>query len=122
MTPSELRTLDAIRAYHAEHRIVPTIRELAELLGRSTPSTTHRQVRSLIEQGHLVRAGRTYAERNYALPTKPVAAELTDGELLDEIKRRGGVLAILGLEPRIQGKRGTVIVDEFFDTREHPDG
>ena len=98
MTRVELRTLDAIRAYHAEHRLVPTIRELARLLGRSSVSTTHRTVQRLIDQGHLVRDGGPYAQRNYALPIPNLAAELTDGELLDEIKRRGGLFAMLALE------------------------
>lgn len=98
MTRVELRALDAIRAYHAEHRLVPTIRELSRLLGRSSVSTTHRTVQRLIDQGHLVRDGSPYAQRNYALPSKPAAAELTDGELLDEIKRRGGVFAMLGVQ------------------------
>jgi SOS-response transcriptional repressor LexA len=83
-----LHALDAIRAFHARHRVSPTIEELATLLGKRGKSGAHRIVCRLVESGHLVRVpGR---RRNY-VPVNPDLdlSRVPSRALRAELARRG---------------------------------
>lgn len=86
MTPLMLRTLDFIKKYHAQHRLMPTLDEICEGVSIASRGGAHKVVYRLIEAGELVRtsAGRRNialpsAELNH-IPTETLRAELARRE------------------------------------------
>ncbi|WJY18699.1 helix-turn-helix domain-containing protein [Alteriqipengyuania flavescens] len=55
MTPQQKRTLDYVRAYHAEHGRAPTMQEIADATGVKAKSQVSRQLNTLAEYGFLRR-------------------------------------------------------------------
>ena len=53
LTALEQRVLAAVRAYHARHGRMPTIREIGAMLGIRSPGTVGRYVDALVDKGHL---------------------------------------------------------------------
>lgn len=86
MTPEQAATLDAITAFFQEKGYSPSIREIAAMRRCGAPSSIHKQVHALIEQGYLqtVRSGTRH--RNFA-PTNPLARYSTKA-LQAELSRR----------------------------------
>jgi len=66
-----------VSGYHAEHRRPPTVREIADALGRS-PSTIHAHLAALEESGHLERDPRLARSTLVALRGGDVHEELDD--------------------------------------------
>ncbi|MFY9350079.1 MAG: hypothetical protein WBL20_14415 [Sphingobium sp.] len=87
MTPEMRRTLTHIQAYHGQHGVAPTIRELTALEGLSSTGGVHRRVQALIERGYLVKLpGR---DRSFApASVMPDLSAVTDDQLRAELAKR----------------------------------
>lgn len=76
MTRPEAAVLEAILAFKVVHTYPPTVRELAEVCGFSSPSTVQHHLDSLEDKGYITRS-----------PTKPrtivVTPEETDASPAD---------------------------------------
>ena len=53
----EDRTLTVLRAYIEENGFAPSVRELGEILGLSSPSSVHTRLQRLVDEGKIVRVG-----------------------------------------------------------------
>ncbi|HEX7820662.1 MAG TPA: hypothetical protein VF463_08580 [Sphingobium sp.] len=85
MTPEMQKVLDTFLSYYEQHRVAPTFRELAALVGNKGVSGVHSQVKALIKRGHLVRL--PGADRSLA-PNGPDLRAVPTGELRAELSRR----------------------------------
>lgn len=65
MTEKQARVLRAVENWWAQHRRMPTLRELATVLGTKTRSSMLRHVRALVDAGHLVETGETITPANH---------------------------------------------------------
>jgi len=86
MTPILLRTLDFIKAYHDQHRIMPTLEDIRVGVGLSSRSSAHKHVSRLIYDGHLVRTH--HGRRNIALANDAPLAQIPTADLRAELARR----------------------------------
>jgi repressor LexA len=66
LTRRQRQVLDFVTAYHGEHRVTPTLSEIADALGLTLP-TIHEHLVNLERKGHLRRRG---AERGRELITE----------------------------------------------------
>jgi len=53
MTPRQRQVLDAIEAFRDQYGLSPSIREIGQAIGVTSPSTIHSHVQSLIREGLL---------------------------------------------------------------------
>lgn len=75
LTTQEAAVLEAILAFKVVHSFAPTVRELAEACGFSSPATIQRHLDALEDKGYITRT-----------PTKPRTIRVersTDDELPD---------------------------------------
>ena len=54
LTPRQRSVLDFIVAFHKEHRMAPTVREIGDHLGLSAPAGIHRLLNVLMEKRYIV--------------------------------------------------------------------
>ena len=57
LTDRQQQVLDLIASFHASNGRPPSIRELQDLLGLSSPGTVHKVLRRLVELGAIRRSG-----------------------------------------------------------------
>lgn len=55
LTTQEAAVLEAILAFKVVHSFAPTVRELAEACGVSSPATIHRHLDALEDKGYITR-------------------------------------------------------------------
>ena len=73
LTAKQQQIYDYILAFHAEHGYPPSVREIGEAIGLSSPSTVHFHLKGLEEAGVIVKAaGKT---RAISTPGRTVAEE-----------------------------------------------
>ncbi len=77
LTKQQSRALAVIRAYHAQWGRVPSMRQLARLLGLATTSRAHEVITALTERGYLTKdTGGRYARyrlNHDSIPSDPLA-------------------------------------------------
>ena len=100
MTPRQLEILEHFKAHVAETGVSPTMQTLSERAQLSGKSKAWDNVRALVGMGYLKVAltpGR-YTQYELTPLSSTVgtsrAGALTDAELIDEVARRGGILAL----------------------------
>ena len=74
-SPQENKIVTFIKQYISDNGYPPTIREICQGVGLSSPSTVHHHLRNLENKGVLLRN-----------PTKPRAIELLDNKVTEDIK------------------------------------
>lgn len=85
MTPQQRRTLDFIVAFYAEHRIAPSVREIAQAEGLRSIGSVHNRVKALVKSGHLIR---TADQRRNIVPATDNLADIPTARLIAELERR----------------------------------
>ena len=53
LTDKQIEVLDTLKKYLAKHGYPPTVRELGEILGLSSPATTHFHLDKLEKKGYI---------------------------------------------------------------------
>lgn len=93
----ERRVLEVIIQYIHRHGYAPLLREIAEIIGVSSPATVHEHVIALIQKGFLVKTGRFKRGFDLASPLKK--RELDNIESTIELPLFGFIAAGSPLEP-----------------------
>ena len=75
LTPRQAQILDYVREYSRAHGYAPTLQEMGDRFGLSSPATVHKHVAQLVAKGYLRRARRN-ASRDLVVPgdVQPKAA------------------------------------------------
>ncbi len=60
LSKRQQEVLDAIYYYKGQHSYSPSVRELGEILGLSSPATVHEHLSTLRKKGYI-----TWKEKNY---------------------------------------------------------
>lgn len=93
----ERRVLEVIIQYIHRHGYAPLLREIAEIIGVSSPATVHEHVIALIQKGFLVKTGRF--KRGFDLTAPLKKRELDNIESTIELPLFGFIAAGSPLEP-----------------------
>lgn len=86
MTPQQSKALTYIRSYIAANGYAPSVREISSSMGHASPSSAHRLVELLIDEGHLIK--RSNVKRGLALPNSDVAKSLDARAIAARIIKR----------------------------------
>lgn len=93
----EKRVLEAIIQYINRHGYAPTLREIAEIVGVTSPATVHEHVIALIQKGYLVKTGKY--KRGFDLSIQLKGRELDNVEPTIELPLFGFIQAGSPIEP-----------------------
>lgn len=89
MTPRERDLLDFIRRFVAENAVAPSYDAMQQGLGLRSKGRIHDMVAALVDEGALVKSGRTGRRVRIELPERPNLAAVPTQYLLAELERRG---------------------------------
>lgn len=102
MTKQQSKTLEIIKTYIRDHGYAPSIREIAESLGVSSPATVNEHLDALVHRGFLKKTDR--AIRNIELTKKvwmlsksielPLVGLIAAGEPIEAVEQRGETVAV----------------------------
>lgn len=95
----ERRVLEVIIQYINRHGYAPLLREIAKIIGVSSPATVHEHVIALIQKGYLVKTGRF--KRGFDLASQLKKRELENVESTVELPLFGYIAAGSPLEPYV---------------------
>ena len=89
LTGLERRVLAAVRAYHARHGRMPTVREVGAAVDIRSPGTAGRYIDALVEKGHLRRQPRAWRGLSLAEPSGrpglPLVGRIAAGRPIEAI-------------------------------------
>ncbi len=98
LTEKQSNVLDFIKKYSADHGYPPSIREIGQGLGLSSPATVHTHVKKLCNAGYLkvdnnkframeILVDNEYEEKNEELIKVPLLGKITAGSPIEAIER-----------------------------------
>lgn len=109
MTPRQIEVLDLVREL-GDHGLTPTVRQIGERVGISSPSGVQRVLDALVREGRLERTPGT--PRSLRVAGRPDLRLASTNALRAELARRGETLEALSTaEPRAYGGRASCAAD-----------
>ena len=103
LTKKQSEVLKFVKEFMVSHGYPPTVREIGEALGLSSPATTHSHLKGLEEKGYIRKNGsknraiellvdNEYAKKNEEIVEVPLLGKITAGNPIEAIERVKTVL------------------------------
>lgn len=100
LTKKQSEVLKFVKEFMVSHGYPPTVREIGEALGLSSPATTHSHLKGLEEKGYIRKNGsknraiellvdNEYAKKNEEIVEVPLLGKITDGNPIEAIENPG---------------------------------
>ena len=100
LTKKQSEVLKFVKEFMVSHGYPPTVREIGEALGLSSPATTHSHLKGLEEKGYIRKNGRKnraiellvdneYAKKNEDIVEVPLLGKITAGNPIEAIENPG---------------------------------
>ena len=100
LTKKQGEVLKFVKEFMVSHGYPPTVREIGEALGLSSPATTHSHLKGLEEKGYIRKNGsknraiellvdNEYAKKNEEIVEVPLLGKITDGNPIEAIENPG---------------------------------
>ncbi len=105
LTDKQIEVLDTLKKYLAKHGYPPTVRELGEILGLSSPATTHFHLDKLEKKGYIKKGKEKnrciellvpneFLEKDDKVVTIPLIGTITAGSPIEAIENPDEFLSI----------------------------
>lgn len=95
--PAERKVLETMIQYINRNNYAPTLQEIADVVGVSSPATIHEHIQSLISKGYLVKVGRV--KRGYDLSPELKRQDTDNIEPTLDLPHFGFIVAGAPIEP-----------------------
>lgn len=95
--PAERKVLETIIQYINRNGFAPTLQEIADVVGVSSPATVHEHIQALVTKGFLVKVGRI--KRGYDLAPPLKKREMDNNEPALDLPHFGFIVAGSPIEP-----------------------
>ena len=100
LTKKQSEVLKFVKEFMVSHGYPPTVREIGEALGLSSPATTHSHLKGLEEKGYIRKNGsknraiellvdNEYAKKNEEIVEVPLLGKITAGNPIEAIENPG---------------------------------
>ena len=100
LTKKQSEVLKFVKEFMVSHGYPPTVREIGEALGLSSPATTHSHLKGLEEKGYIRKNGsknraiellvdNEYAKKNEDIVEVPLLGKITAGNPIEAIENPG---------------------------------